>query len=333
MYKRALKKLLFGTTSSQEYLCMGFESLSKKFNVTLSFQRSASPEDVTASHFFLGYKPLVIGIPIKKDNPCHETFIAENNVCMSFCLNTFKGDAIKKGFVTDKKNTARLFLKKIGTKDLGDTSFFILKGTKGIHYFLSLFHQFTNQLLEKFKKKSSGNVGLPGNLYEQIRIAYSIPRIISIISLGKDNLFNLFPTDLHGAVNDNFYVSSLRHEGKACKQVEEIKKITISNVSIDAFREAYEMGKNHTQDLKTIENFETSLIRSEKLNHPLNAKTLSYREVELIDSFDAGIHRLLFYKTINHKMLSDESDTLSHIHQYYYTWRNNKGIKTEIAIR
>ena len=60
---------------------------------------------------------------------------------------------------------------------------------------------------------------LPDNLYKQVQIAYSIPRNISLITVGQNDRFNLFPTDLHGPVNEDHYIISLRHEGKACQQV------------------------------------------------------------------------------------------------------------------
>jgi hypothetical protein len=37
--------------------------------------------------------------------------------------------------------------------------------------------------------------------------------------------YNLFPTDLHGQPDDEHYVISLRHEGIACQQVLQTRKI------------------------------------------------------------------------------------------------------------
>ncbi len=333
MLKKAIKKLLFGINHPQEYLCLGLENFSNKFNVYVSFREKSSIINVTENHIFLGYKPLVIGISVKKAEAYYKVFCTSIEVCLSFNIGLFHNNKNYVGFPVDKNSTARLQLRVVTVKDLGDTSLFILEGLKGEHKFLSSFHQFTNRLLQCFKNKGANNVGLPGNLYEQVRIAYSLPRIISIISLGKDNLYNMFPTDLHGVIDDNFYVSSLRHEGMACKQVEEIKKITLSNITTSAYRDAYDLGKNHMHDLKPIETFKVTTLFSENFHSPLHKETISYRELELADHFDIGIHRILYYNTLNFKVVQPEPYTLSHIHQYCEVWREKHGIKTEGLIR
>jgi flavin reductase (DIM6/NTAB) family NADH-FMN oxidoreductase RutF len=333
MLKRIIKKWLLGTDLTQEYICTGLENFSKSFNISLSFQTNSIILDVTNTHIFLGYKPVIMGVSIKKDDTSYNALINSQEVCMSFHQGAFKSTATKRGFPIDNKSQAILFLKKAGAKKFDDTTVFIFEGVKGEHRFLSSFHQFTNKLVQRLKEKGANNVGLPGNLYEQVRIAYSIPRIISIISLGRENKYNLFPTDLHGSINEQLYVSSLRYGGKACKQVEEIKKITISNVSMNSAGTTYSMGKNHMQDLKPITDFDVLPVLSKKFQNPLNKATLSYKELELIDSFDVGIHRLLFYKIVNTEILNNESSTLSHIHQYYEAWRQKHGLKTEALIR
>src|SRR5206468_7751300 len=98
------------------------------------------------------------------------------------------------------------------------------------HHFLSSFHQYIIGLNNKLYNKKPGNVFLNDNLYKQVQIAYAIPRIISLITVSDEKFYNLFPTDLRGPVNEQYYVSSLRHEGKACRQVETAGRIVISQV-------------------------------------------------------------------------------------------------------
>ncbi|MBC8046791.1 MAG: hypothetical protein H7Y00_08350 [Fimbriimonadaceae bacterium] len=333
MYKNFIKKLVLGTTETQEYICTGFQNLSDPFKVFLSFKNNPESKEVTASHIFLGYKPLLIGITLTHDDTCYSILQRSTEVCLSFQRNLFTDLIQKNAFYIDTKSDALIFLKILTEKKFNNQSLFIFEGVFGEHHFLSPFHQFTNSIHEKLKRKRRDNINLPGNLYKQVAIAYSVPRIISVISLGKNNLFNLFPTDLHGAIDDTFYVGSLRHEGKACQQVEEIKKIALANVPADFSQDAYAMGKNHMQGLKSIDNFKTGSLRTELFNYPLPDETLSYREMELQDHFDAGIHRLLFYKIIHQKVISNNSATLCHLHKHYITWRNKKGLNTERLIR
>ena len=331
LYKSKIKKLLFGTDPTAEYLCTGLEKFTDAFRVFLTTKEPSTVLEVSNSHLFLGYKPMVIAIPIENDHENIKGISMAKEICLSFNQSEFKQDHLRNKFSADRASVARLFLKKIGQKKFGSISVFIFEGERGEHRLLSSFHQFTNHLYQKFKNKGSNNVGLPGNLYEQVRIAYSVPRIISVISLGLNARYNMFPTDLHGVINKGYYVSSLRKTGKACEQVEEIKKIVLSNVSTSYSHDAYLMGKNHMQDLKPIDSFKVSQTNSEMFSNPLPPDTLSYRELELVDTFDVGIHRLLFYKIVNHKILHEGGFTLSHIHMYCEMWRRKNGIKTELV--
>ncbi|MEI9943390.1 MAG: hypothetical protein WDN26_04150 [Chitinophagaceae bacterium] len=70
---------------------------------------------------------------------------------------------------------------------------------KGNHHFVSGFHQSMAAISNMLYNKKPGNVFLKGNLFSQVQIAYSVPRNISLVTLGENELYNLFPTDLHGA--------------------------------------------------------------------------------------------------------------------------------------
>jgi flavin reductase (DIM6/NTAB) family NADH-FMN oxidoreductase RutF len=181
--------------------------------------------------------------------------------------------------------------------------------------------------------KKEGNVFLKNNLYKQVQIAYAVPRTISLITVTGSNLYNLFPTDLHGSIGDQFYSVSLRINGKACMQVEAAKRIVVSEMHSDAYKTAYSLGKNHMQELKARDNFPFSELVSAILKFPLPNLVLKYRELELIETFDHGIHKLFLFKIISHHAVSDEKATLTHIHNVYATWRHNKALPGNYLLR
>jgi len=207
------------------------------------------------------------------------------------------------------------------------------EGIRGEHHFLSSFYQYIIELYNRFYNKKPGNVYLPGNLYRQVQIAYSVPRVISLLTVSDGKLFNLFPTDLHGTVNEQYYISSLRHEGKACRQVEASKRVVISQIHCDTYKTAYSLGKNHTQELRSKDNFPFGNINSSVFELPLPQSVLYYRELELLQSFEHGIHKLLLYKIVSRQMHSHEPATLAHIHNVYATWRHNKGLPGNYLLR
>ena len=317
--KSFIKKSVFGVDFPQEYLCIGKEDMAHSLRVLVS--GSSQSFDISDQHLFLGYKPVIIGIIAISNSALHQLLSSAKSLRLLFRSEESANNPV-----------AFLELQFFQIKDFGEEELFIFTAKKGHHIFLSPFHQLMNRMKDSLTKKRENNISLYGNLYDQVRIAYSFPRVISIISLGDGKNFNFFPTDLNGSISDQYYVISLRHEGKANAQVETCRKVCISKVSSSFFREAYAMGKNHMTELKPLESFEISSERSEQLNLPLPLQVLSYKELEHLSSVDIGIHRLHFFRIVHQKTLQSQP-TLAHLHRYFAAWEKRKGGNTRYLIR
>lgn len=300
-----LQQLLFGNYFKDEYLCLDKNSFYNGLKVFIQLNPLEKPFEVTENNILLGYKPLLLGFRFSK-----------------YFSDLRLGEIIKLTFIDQKtqKTVAFLSLEVVAEKSFGETVFLIGEGKQGKHHFLSSLHQFTNNLKEKLIKRKENNINLNPNLYEQVRIAYSIPRTIALVSVGTKESMNLFPTDLHGMVDKQIYVDSLRIKGKACNQVERTKRIVISEVEATAYKEVYSLGKNHVRDFRDSSFFNLAPQTSEVFDIVLPTQVVSYYELELFDSIDIGIHRLLFFRIINQKIISGKS-SLGHIHNYYANWR------------
>ena len=321
LVKRILSKFN-GLYYPQEYLCLAKESFQNPLHAYLIEGRKII-KDITNEHLFTGYSPLIFTLP----SPANLEL--PSGIEIVFSQQSFQSNE----FFEKKDAIAKLSLQLIRKQKAGDITIFYYEGIKGEHRFLSSFHQYIIELNNNLYNKKTGNVFLPGNLYKQVQIAYSVPRIISLITVGDDRLFNLFPTDLHGRVNKEYYISSLRHEGKACKQVEASGRIVISQVHCDAYKMVYFLGKNHVQQLKSKHNFPFGEAVSKLFQLPLPRPVLYNRELELVESFQHGIHKLLLYKIVSEQDYSNEPVTLAHIHNCYATWRHNKGLAGNYLFR
>jgi hypothetical protein len=300
-----------------EFLCMIKEEHDKPLHAIL-LSGNYMISDVTSCHLFVGYSPLIIALP------ANEKIDLNYKSNIEICYSTTEFNAGSS--VVRKDVVASLQLKKIREQKIEGSSFYYFESVHGQHKFLSPFQQFVSQINNQLYNKKPGNVFLAKNLYKQVQIAYAIPRVISLITVSSDNLYNLFPTDLHGQINEDYYIISLRHEGNACKQVEQAKKIVLSNVDASYYKEAYNLGKNHMQPLKGKSNFVFSEENSNTLKLPLPPKVIEYRELELEDSFIHGIHKLLLFKILNHQKTQNSSTTLAHVHNAYATWRYKQGL-------
>jgi hypothetical protein len=307
-----IKRILFGYTISQEYVCLD-DKIQSPFNVLLN--ADPHPVDVTTRHLLLGYKPLIIGLVTSDELQLHNT------------------NKIKLSFSYQQRTVAQLTLSRVPNAGENETNVVLFMGTHGSHKFLSQWHQINNRLKERFKLFSKGNVFLPMNLYEQVRIAYSLPRQIAIVTLGKDGLFNMFPTDLHGHAGERFYIGSLRKDGKACEQVMTYKNICLSTVPLSWKDNAYLLGKNHMKEPGALNEPYVDKERSSSFDLPLPEGLLSYVELIWFHFVDIGIHRIFFYRIVNSKRFRENKLTLYHIHRFYLQWRLNHKLPTNFELR
>jgi hypothetical protein len=325
------RRMLTGISIKQEYLCLALEDFTDGFSVHLTTRHDDQASDVTASHVFLGYSPLVLAVPFA-DAQAESMAAHADEICLTFTRQAFSSDHRWRNFPSSRAGIARLHLKQIATRRIGQQRVNFYEGVHGWHRLLGPFHRTANRWWQTLKKKPAGNVTLSPNLYEQVRIAYSLPRIISLVSVGDAAGMNLFPTDLHGPVGEEHYLSSLRVGGCAREQVRQFRRIVISEVSATEFKSVYRLGKNHMLPLADRGNFELAESPSATLSLPLPRGVVRYRELEWYDTFDAGIHSVFCYRVLNCERRA-EQPRLAHVHHCYAQWRSDAGLATQYLQR
>ena len=319
---RAVKKILDklnGLHYRQEYLCLARESFQQPLHAYIVNDNHII-KDITNEHLFIGYCPLVFvltGISLAE------------NIHVIFSQQLLQPNV---KFV-QKDAIAFLQLKKTRQQQAGEHSISYYEGSNGKHHFQPAFHQWISSINNRLYNKKPGNVFLHDNLYKQVQIAYAIPRNISLITVGDDRLFNLFPTDLHGQCTADHYIISLRTGGKAAAQVEAAGKLVISQVNVSTYKAAYALGKNHMQELKPVDKFTFSNLLSVSFQWPLPQDIFSYKELILEDSFVHGIHTIFLFKTASPQQIKPATATLAHIHNCYASWRHKNGLPGNYLLR
>ena len=312
-----------GLDYRQEYLCLAKESFQQPLHAYI-VKNEKVVRDITCAHHFVGYCPLIFAFP-------------------SQLVRDFNSDPIKIHFSSlpllqneisrEKDAVGSLDLKKISQEGIDENVVSFYEGVHGRHWFLSGFHQSVIRLNNHWYGKKPGNVFLKGNLYNQVQIGYAVPRKICLITVGQDQKYNLFPTDLHGQIDEEYYLISLRHEGNACKQVESAGRIVLSDMDVNAYQTVYSLGKNHMQPLKERAAFNFSADNSKNFDLPLPDATVGYKELEVVNSFIKGIHKLILFRIIYREKTDQKKSTLVHIHNCYATWRNKQGIMGNYLLR
>lgn len=317
--KKTLRKIIFGTTLPQEYLCINLNEFTNPLKMIIR-NDSGIENDITHHHLFNGYNPLVI--TIDGNYLSDKELNNQKSVCITFQNN-------------EKKILASLNLKLIKALNVDSFKLVIFEGVKGENLFLNPVHRIINNLYYKLVSDKKQNIYLEGNLYDQMKIAYSIPRKIFLVTVGSGNRFNIFPTDLSGIIGQNKFVISLRKGGKANQQIENEKKFVVSSMEANCFETVYKLGKNHMKELADINKLgikfrnETSSV----FGLPIPEGATKYFELECFDSYGIGIHNLHLCKVINYKRLSESNSELAHIHRDYAEWRIRNEIQTNYYFR
>jgi hypothetical protein len=314
----------------EEYLCIGKESFSDPLHVYLL--RNGMPvKDITNLHSFVGYSPLVFAID--------QEHIGESTEIMDMI---FSQQPLSFG-KPYPSFSALAFLRLEKTGSYQSVQFY--EGKTASHHFINGFHQWIGNTINHYFNRKPGNVFLDKELYKQVQTAYSVPRKISLITAGSDGFYNLFPTDLHGQTNAARYIISLRHEGWACSQVMQTRKLVLSEMPARNYKTVYSLGKNHMQPLKPAATFPLSPVLSSNFRLPLPEDAMAYKELELEHSYIHGIHRIMVFTIIYESSLQypmpdqmasfaeGKEDSLAHIHNVYATWRDKNGFQSNFLLR
>jgi flavin reductase (DIM6/NTAB) family NADH-FMN oxidoreductase RutF len=318
--KKLLKKLLFGITLPQEYLCVNLNEFEKPLRISINDKHSNQAIDLTEHHLFIGYKPLVIAVDKK--------YLTEDD------LNKLKNLSLIL-YSDNGKKLASIEMKQIHEVKFHSMNCILFEGVKGTHSFTNSVHKILNSLRYNLTADREKNVFLDGNLYEQVKIAYAIPRKIYLASVGSNGLFNIFPTDISGQLSDEVFIVSLRRQGKANEQIEKERKCLVAQMDADSFNEVYNAGKNHMKNLSDANQLgiKLHLEFSDKFDLPIPLGTVKYYELEKVNEFEIGIHTIHFFKIINAISISEKNSTLAHIHREFAEWRRQNGIHTNYLIR
>ena len=318
--KKLISKILFGTTLPQEYLCLNLNEFYKPLRMIVKNSADRETLDVTDHHLLNGYKPLIISFD--------EKIIDIETID--------KGNSISVSFQVDLNNKlAKLTLKLKEKINIESSSLLIFEGVSGKQNFNNYFRKILNNTKYRLTAKKKNNIYLAGNLYDQAKIGYSIPRKIYLVSVGSENRFNIFPTDLSGKIGKNYFIISLRKDGKANEQILKEGNCLVSVMAANCFQEVYDAGKNHMKETTDIKNIMVKLRNetSTRLNLPIPLGCLSYYELDSIKRIELGIHTLHFFKIINLANLSESNSILAHIHRDYAEWRIRNSIETNYYFR
>ncbi|RYY65842.1 MAG: hypothetical protein EOO12_05900 [Chitinophagaceae bacterium] len=290
---------------AQEYLCVDAETFADTLFV-YDLRDGRVHADVTKRHSLVGYSPLLLAFPPETDAPPQRTLLFCSRPCVPG--QQPPGDAVLASL------ELRLFPQS-------SDAYVLYEGIFVRHRLLPFWKRCSLDAYNNRRHGEAGNVHLPGNRYQQVQVAYALPRSVCLISVCSDGGCNLFPTDLHGPVGNDRYLISLRIGGKACAQVEEAGELLLAQMAPAQAGLVYSLGRNHMRPLRPAGELPFS---GTFCGLPVPEGAARLRHLRLRGAQDAGIHRLLLFDVAAERA-GHQQGHLAHVHAAYATWRLRHG--------
>lgn len=298
-----IHRLKWGTPFRHEYLCVAAEQ-----HRPLLMVRDQHGRDLTNQHLFLGYRPLVFGF-------------WDEGLAEELKLEWFPSD--------ESLPIAGLTLRKAMEVPAGDGVLSLYEGTDVFQRFLPVHRQWQHRLRHRLATRND-EARLGPKAHDMARVAYALPRIISVASVVKDGQANLFPTDLNGPLGEGHYAVSLRKAGMAHRQVLQTGHLLLAQVDAWQAKDVYALGRNHMAPWRDINAIPEA--KGEIEGGPVPEGVLRYRMLERTGGEDFGIHHIHIFRVVKEEVIAD-GDTLAHIHRDYATWRWRRGLHLELIDR
>jgi hypothetical protein len=292
---------------SQEYLCLEDRAFDGRLHA-YELRGGRVAADVTGTHLFVGYSPLLLAFPAAGDAPAERTLI-------------FSAKELDPG--AEPPRGAVVASLQLRLRPSGDAAYALYEGVGARHRMLSSWKQWWIDAHNRHCKKGPGNVFLPGNGYRQVQVAYALPRPVCLVTVEGPGGINVFPTDLHGALPGGQYLVSLRHAGKACAQVLAAGGLLLAHMAPERAGFVYGLGKNHMQEPGHPARFP---VDGSFEGLPVPEGAVHVQRLQLESSALAGIHRILRFRcTADEKR--GGGGGLAHVHAAYGSWLQKRGFE------
>ncbi len=161
-------------------------------------------------------------------------------------------------------------------------------------------------LAERRQRKNPYNFRMAPLDLQCNHVFYMCPRPVVLVTVEHEGAGNMFPMDLIGPTDSEWYSMALRKTSPAIRLMQESRRMTLASVPLQQKAIAYEMGKHHRKaniDWATLP-FRT--VPSTLYGLPTLEGALCVREVRVQEFHEVGSH-ILFITTIERETFPENA--------------------------
>jgi len=314
---KALKRIVFRGDPILQRVFLGRQSPQKEISVWL--HGTGEPLDVTYSHAMACAVPLTLCIPFDaKQGPRGNE---SKRLTLKFCEQNGKQRVLGE---IELRLTHRIVMG--GGKDIaifqvhGSTNYCVPKLQLWAHYLLYGYSDWRNS------KKISPDLLISSLEKRAMEVLFICPRPISLVSVISDIQGNMFPMNVMGDIDANYFAFALRDSKMPAHLVETSGRLALSSVPFEHGSFAYRLGVNHNK--KAIDWYELPFeTRKSKTFHvPVPEFAFRVREMEVEKIQRLGSHTLFIARIASDETYGQGTELFA-VHGFYQAWqiKQNKG--------
>jgi flavin reductase (DIM6/NTAB) family NADH-FMN oxidoreductase RutF len=159
---------------------------------------------------------------------------------------------------------------------------------------------------------------------EHTMVFYSCPRPVYFVSVDDGLSSNLFPMDLVGPLEQDYFTLALRNTSPSVETIKRSRRLALGDVPGDAASVAYRLGDHHKRPVVDWDALGLAFTNSPTYGLRLPQMALRVREVDITDSRTVGSHTLFLGRICSQRTLNP-GPQLFHTSGAYQLLRRRQG--------
>jgi flavin reductase (DIM6/NTAB) family NADH-FMN oxidoreductase RutF len=322
-WRSLIQRLVFGDTLVPQAFTVGLENPQTEIKVWL--HGMGAPIDITHRHSMACADPFTVCIAFDQEQKLTETDLRV--LSLKFCERDGEGRTL---------GEIRVDSRRIVFIPANGLQLALFQARSSANYCLPsarIWAHYLRQRISLWTKVDSAGIKMSFLERRAVMVMFIRPHPVGLVSLDGDGVENLFPMNIMGELQGNYFAFALKNSRQAANLVARCGRLALSDVPLSQTSVAYRLGPNHGKLSINWDElpFPTKLSRQFRFRVP--AFTHRIREMEIETVRNLGSHTLFVARIIHDERTADAL-SLSIIHGFYQAWRlkgNREELKTSLA--
>jgi flavin reductase (DIM6/NTAB) family NADH-FMN oxidoreductase RutF len=309
--REALKRVIFGPQNFAQQCPLGMRDPQSEIIVRLWGLGGAL--DVTHRHMMACGFPFTIGIALD------EELAAKSHESKSLSLSFHERDG-------HRRLLGKIALRAAAQFPAGNEKLCLFQPRSYSNYCLPKPWLWSRYLYYARSRSSPQTAEMALTLREvhSMSVFYICPRPVVLATVAERNAGNVFPMNLMGAIDEDYFSFALNATRPVTSVVESIGRIVLSSIPLEQASLTMALGKNHRAGYVPWGDLRFETKKSTLFGAPVPAFALRVREMQIESVREVGSHKLFVARVLRDERYADGAEFFV-VHGIYQAYRERSG--------